>query len=677
MVLVFFVYGLAFFSMGFAIALESRQSSGLRLANSLPFLATFGILHALTEWSDMLLLLESADPSFFSLEVVRLVRTLLLGLSTLALVQFGCSLLIGRAEGSGPSTEQRENGSRSSILTPQPWLRFAPAVLGLAWVATLALLAIGGYPVGSRQWLTHADIWARFLLYLPGSLLAGAGLAYEARRLEKADFRQIARDARLAAATFLLNAVVAGLVVPPGQQLFASILNYDNFQALFGIPVQLVRTFSAVTITVFVLRVLLIFRIQSARQMEEANRRELQAQQEALEIQRRAQAELEGWNRQLEERIQQRTAEITLRNRQLTAVNSIAAAINRSFELREILNLTLERTLEALDAQGGGIFLSNQVGCDPTTQLCRDLPEDLVKTLATLRFDTVVVGQMEERVFLTAPLKAKGRTIGVICVTRARGSEFDTEDGRLLTAIGHQVSVAVENARLFCQVQNVAALEERERIAREMHDGIAQVVGFLNLKTRVVQQLVAGGRLGQAEAELTQMQKIVQEAYTDIRQSILSLRTATELERGLESAIRDSATDFTEQNSIPVELALAEKEDVSFPAEAEVQMVRIVQEALANVRKHSRANKVWIRLARRDGEGILTVEDDGIGFDLSQVEGKKRRCFGLETMRERAESVGARLEVVSIPGEGTRIQVRFPFEQRATEPRAISQNTAG
>ena len=670
MVLVFFVYGLAFFSMGFAIALESRQSSGLRLANSLPFLATFGILHALTEWSDMLLLLESADPSFFSLEAVRLVRTLLLGLSTLALVQFGCSLLISRAEGSGPSTEQRENGSRSSILTPQPWLRFAPIVLGLAWVATLALLAIGGYPVGSRQWLTHADIWARFLLYLPGSLLAGAGLAYEARRLEKADFHQIARDARLAAATFLLNAVVAGLVVPPGQQLFASILNYDNFQALFGIPVQLIRALSAAAIAFFVLRVLLVFRIQSARQVEEANRRQLQAQQEALEIQRRAQAELE-------ERIQRRTAEITLRNRQLTAVNSIAAAINRSFELREILNLTLERILEALDAEGGGIFLSSQVGCDPSTQLWRDMPEDLVKTLATLRFDTVVVAQMEERVFLTAPLKAKGRTVGVICVTRARDSEFDTEDGRLLTAIGHQVSVAVENARLFCQVQNVAALEERERIAREMHDGIAQVVGFLNLKTRVVQQLVAGGRLGQAEAELTQMQKIVQEAYTDIRQSILSLRTATELERGLESAIRDSATDFAEQNSIPVELTLAEKEDVSFPAEAEVQMVRIVQEALANVRKHSRANKVWIRLARRDGEGILTVEDDGIGFDLSQAEGKKRRCFGLETMRERAESVGARLEVVSIPGEGTRIQVRFRFEQRATEPRAISQNTAG
>ncbi len=669
MVLVYFIYGLAFFSMGFAIALESRQSSGLKLARSLPFLATFGILHALTEWSDMLLFIESGTLSPSGLDSLRLVRTLLMGLSTVTLIQFGCSLLT-RAEDS-------EASSQSSFLSPRSWLRFAPAALGLIWVAILALLVATGYPMGSRQWLTHADIWARFLLYLPGSLLAALGLIREARLLEKVDFRQIARDARFAGGTFLLNALVAGLVVPPGQELFSSFLNYDSFQAQFGIPVQMLRALSAVAIAFFVLRVLLVFRIQSARQMEEANRRQLEAQQEALEIQRSAKAEVERWNRELEERIQQRTAEIVLRNRQLTAVNGIAAALNRSFDLAEILAQTLEGTLEALDADGGGIFIFSQASCDPTTQLYRNLPEELVKTLSSLRMDTVVVGQMEEGAFLTAPIKAKGRIAGVICAGRTRGSGFDTEDGRLLTAIGHQVGAAVENARLFCQVQNVATLEERERIAREMHDGIAQVVGFLNLKTKVVQQLVSGGRIEQAMAELTQMQKIVQEAYTDIRQSILSLRTARELERGLAPAIRDSANDFQEQNSIPVEMSLPEDGQISFPAEAEVQLVRIVQEALANVRKHSRANKVWIRLDRRDDEAVLTVEDDGIGFDLSQVEGKKRRCFGLETMRERAESVGARLDVISVPGEGTRIQVRFPFEQRATESRAIPQSTAG
>ena len=676
MVLVFFVYGLAFFSMGFAIALESRQSSGLKLARSLPFLAAFGILHALTEWSDMLLFIESAGLSTFSLETVRLVRTLLLGLSTLALIQFGSSLLT-RTEDQGSRTERAEKPPQSSALSPRSFLRFAPAVLGLAWIATLALLVSEGYPVGSRQWLTHADIWARFLLYLPGSLLAAGGLISEARFMEKADFRQIARDARFAATTFLLNAVVAGLVVPPGQHIPASPIDYDSFQAAFGVPVQLIRALCALLVAFFVLRVLMVFRIQSARQMEEANRRQTQAQQEALEIQRRAQAEVERWNRELEERIQQRTAEISLRNKQLTAVNGIAAAVSQSFDLQDILNQTLDRTLDALDADGGGIFLFGQAGCEPTTQLNRGLPERFVETVATMRLDTVIVGQTEDRSFLTAPLKAKGRIVGVICASRTTGPGFETEDGRLITAIGHQVGVAVENARLFCQVQNVAALEERERIAREMHDGIAQVVGFLNIKTRMAQQLAGSGKLEQAKVELAQMQKIVQEAYTDIRQSILSLRTARELERGLTAAIRDSASDFAEQNSIPVEVDLAEEREVSFSTEAEVQLVRIVQEALANVRKHSRANKVWIRLSRRDGDGLLSVEDDGIGFDLSQAEGRKRRCFGLETMRERAESVGARLEVVSIPGEGTRVQVRFPFEQRGTGSRAFPQNTAG
>ncbi len=676
MVLVFFVYGLAFFSMGFAIALESRQSSGLRLARSLPFLAAFGILHALTEWSDMLLFVETAPPTAFSIETMRIVRTILLGLSTIALIQFGSSVLAS-SQDSRVMAEPGKNGSRLAALGTRSLLRFLPATLGLIWIAILAILLKAGYPMGSRLWFTHADVWARFLLYLPGSLLASWGLISEARSLEKASFRQVARDARFAAVTFLLNALLTGLVVPPGQYSLTAPLGYDSFQGLFSIPAQLLRALSALAIAFFVLRVLMVFRIQSARQVEEANRRQLQAQQEALEVQQRAQAEMEQWNRNLEGRIQQRTAEITLRNRQLTAINGIAATISQSFNLHEILHQTLQRTREALDAEGGGVFLFSQVTCDPTSELHQGLSEKFIQTLQHMRLDMVIVGQMEDSSFIIAPVRARGQTAGVICVTRGRDSGFDGEDGRLLAAIGNQVGIAVENARLFCQVQNMAAVEERERLAREMHDGIAQVVGFLHLKTRAVQQLVATSRLEEAETELAQMQKIVQEAYTDIRQSILSLRTATELERGLVPAIRESATDFAEQNSIQVELALATENELSFPAEAEVQLVRIVQEALANVRKHSRASKVWVRLARRDDEVLLTVEDDGIGFDLSQLGGKKRHSFGLETMRERAEAIGARLLITSIPGEGTRIQVRFPFERRATEAGAASESVAG
>ncbi len=183
--------------------------------------------------------------------------------------------------------------------------------------------------------------------------------------------------------------------------------------------------------------------------------------------------------------------------------------------------------------------------------------------------------------------------------------------------------------------------------------------------------------LKQRARELDQMHKILQEAYADIRQSILSLRTATELNQGLLAAIRASASDFAEQNSIPVELVLPEESEVSFSAEAEVQLVRIVQEALANVRKHARATKVWIRLERQEGGTTLSIEDDGVGFDLSQLADRKRRSFGLQTMRERAESVGAQFEISAVPSEGTRIQVRFPHERHATEPDRITQNPAG
>ena len=481
MVLVYFVYGLAFFSMGFAVALEARQSSGFRMANSLPYLAAFGILHSLVEWSDMVLLIESQAPSFLDMDAVRIFRTFLLGASTVALVRFGVGLL--------PTSRWDR------------WLRWLPAVLGIVWIATVAVLS-GSYPPGTRPWLIHSDIWARFLLYLPGSLLAGFGLVSEARFLEKADFPQIARDARFAAATFLLSAFVSGLVVPPGQHIPASPVNYDSFQAIFGIPVQLVRAFAALGVAYYALRVLRVFRFETARKLEEAKLKQVQAQ----------------------------------------------------------------------------------------------------------------------------------------CL---------------------------------------ATVEERERIAREMHDGLAQVIGVLSIKTRVVQQMVADASGPQAQAELEQMHTLLQDAYVDVRESILSLRTSKSLEIGLTAAISRTTTDFTDQNGIPVDLALPEEGKVSFPLEAEVQLVRIVQEALANVRKHARAGRVWVRLERHDGEAILEVEDDGIGFDPSQMARRERQCFGLQSMRERAESIGARLETLSIPGEGTRIQVRYPLDRRETEPGRVAQNSAG
>ena len=680
MILVYFVEGLAFFSMGFAIALEIRPSSGLKLARYLRYLAAFGILHSLVQWSDMLLLVETASIPFFNVPMVRIFRILMLGVASGALLQFGTGLLSHR-------------GGRSR------WLRAMPGILGLTWMAAVILLMNVYPPLGSPDWLSHSDVWARYLLYLPGSVLAGFGLITQAQWLDGSDFPQVARDARFAAATFLVNALLCGVVLPPDLRIPPSILNSSLAQTISGIPFELMRAASAVAIAFFVLRMLRLFRIQTAKQVDEANRRQIQAQQEALEIQSRSREEMERWNRELEGRIALRTAEISLRNKQLLAVNTIAATISQSFDLDEILRLTLEKGREALGVQSGGIVIFGQESGEPSTQLSQGLSDEFMNTIARTRLDAVVMGQLDspgESIrasesgqpgvadaevpspgsFMIAPMKVKGRVLGTISVAGPEAAGFDSEDGRLLTAIGHQVGIAVENARLFAQVQNMATLQERERIAREMHDGLAQVLGFLGIKARMVQQLVASGRLDQAEDDLAQIQKTVQEAYAEVRQSILSLRTAGELEKGLLSAIRESAFDFSEQNSIPVEVALADEGEVCFRSESEVQLVRIVQEALANVRKHARAGKVWIKLACQDGEAVLTVEDDGVGFDISDAEGRQRRCFGLQTMRERAESIDAGLEVSSVPGEGTRVRVRFPLERYAIKRQRAHESAA-
>jgi len=190
-----------------------------------------------------------------------------------------------------------------------------------------------------------------------------------------------------------------------------------------------------------------------------------------------------------------------------------------------------------------------------------------------------------------------------------------------------------------------------------MHDGFAQSLALLSLK---LQTALALPDTPPAVVDLLQeMSDVTQQAYQDVRQTIFGLRTFVSRGLGLEPALTEYLHEFSVQNGIAVDLDIGDGALARLPKDSEVQVVRIIQEALVNVRKHAAAGHASVRFCRDRGLIRILIEDDGAGWDPAQAQ-KSALHFGLQTMRERAEGLGGRLEVHSAPGQGTRIVASIP-----------------
>jgi nitrate/nitrite-specific signal transduction histidine kinase len=840
---VFFIYGLAFFAMGLAIALESRRPSDIRLSRPLRYLAAFGLLHATVEWLDMWLIGRgAAGPSAPALRILRLG---LFAVSTFALAQFGADLI-------------------ASIRPRLRAIRWVPVALVLFWAANWAVIPHmtpmpAGTVVGSASCerchstpvvapdqaggrapfapaTSLADVWLRYAIYLPGSLLAAAGFWMEGRRLAADGYPVIAEDCRWTALAFVANAVMAGLIVPPAPIFPASTLNYDNFLSVVGVPPQLIRAVIAVVIAGLILRVLRVFEGEATRRLTSAREARLAAQQEALTAVQQARTEAENWTRTLEDRVAVRTAELERRTRELAALNAIASTVTSSLDLHTILEATVDQVLELVGAEGGGITMFPVSPGGSSTRVVRGPAGSEIQRVGRFEPDATATGSVTlpgdsgPRPFVKAPLRAKNSLLGELVVLGAAGARFEDAEVNLVTTVAQQVGVAVENARLFgetatrrheaetlyrlgteiialsdvqrvldlvvasarellgadaallsllddargrlvfrasnglrseslmgmelgpgqglsgrvvqtgqplvvgdyvadpgvtheldgiirqeglqtflgvpvstrgraigClavgfrrvraviddevqllarmanqaaiaidnarlyeQVQSLAILEERDRLGREMHDSLGQSLGLLNLKAKLVEDLVAGGRTRDAEEELTQMRQTIREAYDEVRHAISGLRTSGARE-DLEVALRVQVARFREQAKLPVTFEVRGPVP-QMPALAAVQITRIVQEALTNVRKHAQATAVDVTLWSENGNLLLVrVGDNGRGFELEAVQAASGARFGLETMRERAEGIDGTLDVRSAPGRGTIITLTVPI----------------
>ncbi|MBI2237723.1 MAG: GAF domain-containing sensor histidine kinase [Actinobacteria bacterium] len=376
------------------------------------------------------------------------------------------------------------------------------------------------------------------------------------------------------------------------------------------------------------------------------------------------------------------------RNEELAALLAVGRAAASSLDLYSMLDEALDAVLSVTSAEAAEVWLLSE-GRELILERQRGAPEEAFRARVRFRVGEGLPGQAVEtdsivavhdlvrdprfvreeikragfQTFCALPLRRGDETVGVLGVA-ARDPEAlcSASELRLLEGIGEQVAVAIENARLHERVLDVAVLQERERISHELHDGLAQVLGYINTQALAIRKLLSSGRTGEAEREIAAIEQAARELYTDVREAILGLRASLAAEGGLLPALRTYLDRYREMTGVVAQLETdGATSGLRLSASVEIQLLRIVQEALSNVRKHARTTNARVSLMET-AEGLtLTVADDGEGFDPDHPIRTGWPRFGLQTMRERAKAIGGVFEIVSEPGRGTRAIVRVPL----------------
>jgi signal transduction histidine kinase len=385
--------------------------------------------------------------------------------------------------------------------------------------------------------------------------------------------------------------------------------------------------------------------------------------------------------------IERTQREIRRRNQELAALNSTALAVSESLNLDIVLYRALDKVLQVTASEAGEMFLLDEQTQEMVRQVHAGLSPEAFKEKTRFRIgegfagevarsgEPIVVADLSQdsralrgmvkksgfRSLVIVPLKSKNVIIGAISIVSLSAGRFTPEDTSLLTSMGNQIAIAIENARLHEKVQGMAALEERERIAREMHDSLAQVLSYVNAKSQAARQFVASGQKKQAEVQLKELESTAQEVYADVREAILGLRTTTSTKRDMAYTLKEYISRFSQMSGIRTEFEVGNGKSPALPVATELQVIRIIQEALTNARKHARAKHAWVRISADDDQVESVIEDDGRGFNTSRIKRGGWPRFGLQTMKERAESVKGTLDIASTIGKGTKVTLRVPL----------------
>jgi two-component system NarL family sensor kinase len=377
----------------------------------------------------------------------------------------------------------------------------------------------------------------------------------------------------------------------------------------------------------------------------------------------------------------------------LALVNALANRLSHPLGVERALESALDTLGELLELETGWAWLWSDATNSAELAATRNLPPELVEhpelmegsdcyclltyaagdlrgaanvnVVGCSRLRKLVSDSRHLRCHASVPLYVDDRRLGILNVASVDWRELTEDELNLLSTVGALVSLAIERTRLAERGATLAAAEERNRIARDIHDTIAQSLAAVTMQLESADALLEAPNPSRAAETVRRALELTRTTLEEARHSVVAIRTTPLANRGLLGALRalpdEIAAATGSRLSITVERIGG---DGTLPTALEIGAYHIVREALTNVARHAGATSADVRLEERDGTLRLRVSDDGAGFDVARVSAER---FGLVGMRERAHLLGGELRIDSAPGRGTTLEVDLPIGRRTVE----------
>ncbi len=401
---------------------------------------------------------------------------------------------------------------------------------------------------------------------------------------------------------------------------------------------------------------------------------------------------LNNLSRDTEQQLLQYTRHTEQKNQSLAILYDVASTINSSLNLSDLLKRFLDSMTTAIDATAGSVRLRNandqmelvaSIGFDEKLKLCeKRLPsESCACSLNKAHDGFIYQDDLElcyqqvdgdfpklDLVLIVVPLQYQGQTLGIFNLFIDNSTFKENEDYKgLFTSIGKHLGMAIAKARLDDESHKLSIIQERNRLSFELHDSLAQTLTSIRYQIRILDEILQQQGEYDSWHHLERIENTVEEANTELR-SLIAHFQAPISNQPIIDAVKDLVKRFRSESDIPIFFQHSIEEPLQFPDRIHLEVMRIVQEALNNLRKHSKASvaRVMIRLIDNNRVQIL-IEDDGIGIEATSRDILPGEQIGLKSMRERAARIKAKFTLDSDPGDGTRVILEINLEEKAPE----------
>jgi two-component system nitrate/nitrite sensor histidine kinase NarX len=383
----------------------------------------------------------------------------------------------------------------------------------------------------------------------------------------------------------------------------------------------------------------------------------------------------------LEQRIEEKTHSIEIKNRELMALYDVAVFLNSSTATEPLCGIVLDKLCALVGAHDGVVRLVDHTGKQMKIVathgvsksflaeehclavgacLCGDVTHDGVVVNSDFSIPTTpallyACKRDGFQAVVAVPIRSKQRVKGMLNLFFKEPRILPPSEIRLLESVGQQLGIAIENQRLVAREKEMAVSEERNLLAQELHDSIAQSLAYLNIQVQLLHEDLQQGRTAEALQALEQIREGVQESYDNVRELLVHFRIRID-SADLETALRSALEKFEGQTGIAVTFS-RQGTVPGLPPEHVLQVMHIVQESLSNIRKHANASRVDAELVSNT-ECVLCIRDNGAGLDTARAADDAH--VGLSIMRERAHRIGAELALESVLGRGMLVRLVLP-----------------